>query len=288
MKMPFAARSLTLLLAALLLAAAPAAALAAEGPSCRYPAGLFNLNLSDELQGPLFGPVKKATLRSGESYWSASFGRDGRPFSREQFVPGVINEVVVYEAGRPVKRIDNPGTDRQAIIAVRYDGAGRAFKLLVPGPGGAVTEAGGGTLTPQGQVAAKTFRYGGTVYEAVYEYGPAGLVTREVAHMTNRGTVTVERAFDKAGRILSRLQVGSSRPDGPPTADGQNKLDYRYDLKGQLIDIYFQTDKSAAGVPFAIQAVYDDHGNWTRLAMARRDPGGQMNIQVFTQEIEYY
>ncbi len=284
MKIPFSARALALLLAVLLLAALPAAALAAE-PAKRFPAGLFTLHLSDELQGPLFGPVKKVTLRSGESYWTVSFARDGKPLSRGQFVPNLVNELIVYEAGRPVKRTESSDADRQAVIAVRYDQAGRAFKLVAPGQDGAPLEVGAGTLTPQGLIAAKTFRFGGgIIYEAVYEYSPAGLVTREVARMTKRGTVTVDRAYDQAGRILSRLYVSSAQPDGPPAAENQNKLEYRYDLKGQLTDVHFQTDKTPAAVTIAVQGEYDNRGNWTRLVMNRRDAPAQ----TFTQEIEYY
>jgi hypothetical protein len=288
MKTPFRTRILAILLAALFVAALPCAALAAERLPQRIPAGIFNLFLSDELQGPLLGPVKKATVKNGESYWSASFGHDGKPLSREQFIPGLTNEEITYEDGRPVKRVENAG-EKQIVSFVRYDPSGRAFKLLVPVLGGKMAELGAGTMDARGLVTAKTVRFAeGALYEAAYEYSPAGLVTRETSRQTKRGTINIERAYDKNGRILSRLFVSSSQPDGPATAEGQNKLEYRYDLRGRLTDAFYQSDKPAATVTLSIQGEYDKHGNWTRLVMTRRDANGQAAAQTFTQEIEYY
>ncbi|MDR7867149.1 MAG: hypothetical protein RIN56_10020 [Sporomusaceae bacterium] len=288
MKNPLRTRILAILLAALFTAALPCAALAAERPPQRIPAGIFNLFLSDELQGPLQGPVKKVTVKSGESYWSASFAHDGKPLSREQFIPGFTNEEIAYEAGRPVKRIENAG-DKQVVYFVRYDPAGRTFKLLVPTLGGKMAELGAGTMDANGLVTAKTVRYAeGVLYEAAYEYSPAGLVARESSRLTKRGTINIERAYDKSGRILSRLTVNSPQPDGQPNAESQNKLEYRYDLRGRLTDAFYQSDKPATTVTLSIQGEYDKRGNWTRLVMTRRDANGQASAQTFTQEIEYY
>ena len=44
-------------------AALPAATLADAPPAKRFPAGLFPRHLSDELQGPRFGPVKNAARK---------------------------------------------------------------------------------------------------------------------------------------------------------------------------------------------------------------------------------
>lgn len=289
MKHPFVSRTLALTIAALLVAALPTATHAAPLPAKRFPADLFPLHLSDELQGPLFGPVKKAILKNGESYWTVSFSRDGRPLGREQFIPGLTSEAVVFDAGRPVKRLESPGTDRQTVVLVSYDSAGRSFKLTTPGQSGTMAEFGAGTLSPQGFVAAKTIRFSdGGLHEAVYEYDAAGLVARELSHTTRRGTTTVDRVYDRTGRILSRLTVGSSQPDGPPAADGQSKLEYRYDLQGRLTDIFFLTDKPPAAVNISVQGEYDGYGNWTKLVMTKRDAAGQTATQVFTQNIEYY
>ena len=288
MKTPFRTRILATLLAALFAAALPCAALAAERPPQRIPAGIFNLFLSDELQGPLLGPVKKATVKSGESYWSASFAHDGKPLRREQFIPGFINEEIAYEAGRPVKRIENAG-DRQLVYLVRYDPSGRTFKLLLPALGGKIAELGAGTMDARGLVSAKTVRYPeGVLYEAAYEYNPAGLAIRESSRLTKRGTISIERVYDKSGRILSRLTVNSPQPGGPAATESTNKLEYRYDLSGRLTDAFYQSDKPATTVALSIQGEYDRRGNWTRLVMTRHDANGQISTQTFTQEIEYY
>lgn len=288
MKTPFRTRILATLLAALFIAALPCAALAAEQPAQRIPAGIFNLFLSDELQGPLFGPVKKVTVKNGESFWSASFAHDGKPLSREQFIPGFTKEEITFEAGRPVKRVESTG-DKQVVYFVGYDPSGRNFKILAPALGGKMAELGAGTMDARGLVTAKTVRYAeGVLYEAVYEYNPAGLATRESSRLTKRGIITIERTYDKNGRILSRLNVNSSQPDGPPNAESQNKLEYRYDLRGRLTDAFYQSDKPATTVTLAIQGEYDKRGNWTRLVMTRRDANGQISTQTFTQEIEYY
>jgi hypothetical protein len=287
MKKPSYARILALLLAALVIL--PGAVLAAEKSTQRFPAGIFNLYLSDELQGPLLGPVKKVTVKTGESRWSASFDHDGKPLSREQFIPGLTNEEIIYEAGRPVKRLENIPAGKQSALFVQYDASGRAFRVVAPALGGQTAELGGGTLDANGRVIAKTVRYPeGVLYEAIYEYNPAGLLIREASRMTKHGTLNVERAYDANGRILSRLLVGSAQPDGPATAETQNKLEYRYDLRGHLTDAFFQADKPPASVTLAIQGEYDKHGNWTRLIMTRRDANGQAAAQTFTQEIEYY
>ncbi len=287
MKTPSRTRLLAILLAACFVAALPCAALAAERPLQHIPAGIFNLFLSDELQGPLLGPVKKVTVKSGESRWSASFGHDGRPLSREQLIPGLTGEEITYEAGRPVKRVENAG-DKQTTYFVRYE-AGGVFKLLVPTLGGKMLELGSGTMDARGLVTAKTVHLAeGVLYEASYEYSPAGLVTRETVRQTKRGTINIERAYDKNGRILSRLSVNSPQPDGPASAVSQNKLEYRYDLRGRLTDAFYQSDKPAATVTLSVQGEYDKHGNWTRLVMTRRDANGQTAAQTFTQEIEYY
>ncbi len=289
MKTPFRTRILALLLAALFAAALPCAALAAERAPQRIPAGIFNLYLSDELQGPLLGPVKKVTVKNGESYWSASFSPDGKPLSREQFIPGFTNEEIIYEAGRSAKRVENVGTDKQTVYFVRYDPSGRTFKLLAPALGGKMAELGAGTMDDRGLVTAKTIRYAeGVLYEAAYEYSPAGLVTRETSRLTKRGTMNIDRSYDKSGRILSRLSVSSPQPDGPAAAESQNKLEYRYDLRGRLTDAFYQSDKPAATVTLSIQGEYDKYGNWTRLVMTRRDANGQASAQTFTQEIAYY
>ncbi|MDT8902357.1 hypothetical protein [Anaeroselena agilis] len=289
MKTLFRTRILALLLAVFFVAALPCAALAAERLPQRIPAGLFNLFLSDELQGPLYGPVKKVTVKSGESYWAASFDRGGKPLSREQFIPGFTNEQIAYEAGRPAKRVENAGTDKQTVYFVHYDPAGRGFKLLAPALGGKMAELGSGTTDGRGLVTAKTIRYAeGVLYDAAYEYNPAGLVTRETSRLTKRGTVNIERVYDKSGRILSRLFVSSPQPDGPATAESTNKLEYRYDLSGRLTDAFYQSDKPAATVTLSVKGEYDKHGNWTRLVMTRRDANGQASSQTFTQEIEYY
>lgn len=287
MKKPSYARILAIVLAILVIV--PCAALAAEKSSQRFPAGIFNLYLSDELQGPLRGPVKKATVKSGESRWSASFAHDGKPLSREQFIPGFTNEEIIYEAGRPVKRVENIAAGKQSALLVQYDAPGRAFRIVAPALGGQIVELGGGTLDANGRVIAKTVRISeGVLYEAIYEYNPAGLLVREASRMTGRGTQNIGRTYDADGRIMSRLLIGSSQPDGPATADTQNKLEYRYDLRGRLTDAFFQADKPPASVTLAIQGEYDKRGNWTRLVMTRRDANGQASTQTFTQEIEYY
>jgi hypothetical protein len=287
MKKPLYARVLALVLAVFVIL--PCAALAAEKGSSRFPAGIFNLYLSDELQGPLFGPVKKVTVKTGESRWSVSFDHDGKPLSRQQFIPGFTNEEVIYEGGRPVKRVENIAAGKQTTLFVQYDMSGRAFRVVAPALGGQVVELGGGTLDAYGRVIARTVRYPDSVlYEAVYEYNPAGLLIREASRMTKRGTLNIERAYDANGRILSRLLVGSAQPDGPAAAETQNKLEYRYDLRGRLTDAFFQADKPPSSVTIAIQGKYDKHGNWTRLVMTRRVANGQAAAQTFTQEIEYY
>lgn len=281
-----------LLVAPLLLLALPLAAGAApDQGSKRYLADMFPLMLSDELQGPLLGPVKKATLRAGESWWAVTFAPDGKPLSREQYIPGLTHEIILYEGGRAVKRIENPGTDKQGESRIRYDG-NRAYKVEYIAKDGKPVEVSSGALSPQGLVTARTIKFGDgvTVYDVNFEYSPAGLPVRETGRLTKRGTATIERVYDKNGRILSRTQTLSPQPDGPPTATGLNKLEYRYDLKGQLTEAHFQADNPPAAVAIAIQGEYDQHGNWTKLTMTRRDAAGQQPAQpqIFTQEIEYH
>lgn len=289
MNKPSFVRIPLILLTAVLIAALPVTALAAEQTAKRFPIGIFNLYLSDELQGPLFGPVKKATIKTGQSRWTATFTRDGKLVSREQFIPGLTNETIFYEDGRPVKRTEAIGTDGQTVMFVRYDPAFVSFKLMTPGQDSAMVEVGSGTLNPQGLVTAKTFRISDNVlYEAMYEYDSGGLVGREIARITDRGTDTVERAYDKSGRILSRLSTSSSRIAGQPATEKLNKLEYRYNLKGQLTDAFFQADSPPSAVTLTIQGEYDNRGNWTSLVMTRHATAGQATAQTFTQEIEYY
>lgn len=283
--LPAACRLLALAVAVLLASALPAGA---AGQTGSFPLGIFATYLSDELQGPLFGPVKKVTIRNGGSSWSAAFAPGGQPLARELLIPGLTHEILTYEAGRVVKRVHNPGTAQESVCFIRYNEAGRSFSVLFPTRDGSFAEAGSGTLTPQGLIAAKSLRLpdGSPLFDIASEYNAAGLPVREVARYARHGAITVERSYDDSGRILRRTQINSPLPDGPVSFSGASRIEYRYDSQGRLTEAVFQTTASATAL--AIQGSYDRYGNWIKLVMTRRNPAPEQAPAVFTQEIEYY
>ena len=239
----------------------------------RYPSDLFSMGPKDELCGPFYGPVRKATIRFGEAYWSVTFARDGTPMQRVENVPGSTQLYVSYdETGRPVESMKVFRSQRD-YRTIQYNDANQTFNI---------DSRNYGTLNSKGLIKSSiSDTKSGFYYNQEWEYTSDGLIGKHVVHTPILGVTTFERIYDSAGRTLSCIVYNQLKTStGPSTS--MTQTDYRYDTSGHLTTIVYREGV----VP--VEDTWDSFSNWTTRKLFYRNSDGSIVTKTFTQEIEYY